>query len=59
MSVQKSFYSAKYVCIRAEAVWKLIAGGNSWGEAKDLEVILRGTDADSKHFIYFCSAAAQ
>lgn len=43
MSVKKSFSSDKYVCIKAQTVWKSMEG-KQLGEAKDLEVTLQGID---------------
>lgn len=49
MSVKKSFSSDKYVCIKAQTVWKSVEG-KQLGEAKDLEVMLQGID--DKVFIF-------
>lgn len=58
MSV-KSFFSAKYICTRAEVVWKLMAAGEGSSlRVKALEVMPQGTEDDLKHFIYLSLSAA-
>lgn len=49
MSGKKSFSSDKYVCIKAQTVWKCVEGKHL-GEAKDLEVMLEGID--DKEFVF-------
>lgn len=49
MSVKKSFSSDKYICIKAQTVWKSVER-KQLGEAKDLEVMLQGID--DKEFIF-------